>query len=159
VTDLVTIEAGAVAPSFSAPRDGGETVSLADFAGKAVVLYFYPKDDTPGCTTEAQEFTALHERFAGANAIVIGISKDSVKKHDKFRDKHDLGVILVSDEDSDIAERYGVWKEKNMYGRTYMGIERTTFLIAPDGTVADVWRKVKPKGHAKKVLEAVEALA
>ena len=159
MTDLVTIEAGAVAPSFSAPRDGGETVSLADFAGKAVVLYFYPKDDTPGCTTEAQEFTALDKRFAGANAVVIGISKDSVKKHDKFRDKHDLGVILVSDEDSDIAERYGVWKEKNMYGRTYMGIERTTFLIAPDGTVADVWRKVKPKGHAEKVLEAVEALA
>ncbi len=158
MTDGNMIIEGAVAPAFSAPRDGGATVSLADYAGKSVVLYFYPRDDTPGCTTEAQEFTALAEDFAAVNTVLIGISKDSVKKHDKFRNKHDLSVILVSDEESDIAENYGVWKEKSMYGKTFMGIERTTFLIAPDGTVAQIWHKVKPKGHATAVLEAIKTL-
>ncbi len=152
------IETGSTAPAFTAPRDGGGTVSLSDYTGeKMVVLYFYPKDDTPGCTTEAQEFTALADDFAAAGAVVIGISKDGVKKHDKFRDKYDLGVILVSDEETDIAERYGVWKEKSMYGKKFMGIERTTILIARDGTIAEIWHKVKPKGHAAAVLEAVQA--
>ena len=158
MTTSDSLETGATAPAFTAPRDGGGTLSLADYAGeKMVVLYFYPKDDTPGCTTEAQEFTALADDFAAADAVVIGISKDGVKKHDKFRDKHDLGVILVSDEETDIAERYGVWKEKSMYGRTFMGIDRTTVLVARDGTIAEIWRKVKPKGHAAAVLETVRA--
>ena len=149
------IAEGDTAPAFTAPRDGGDTVSLADFAGRSVILYFYPRDDTPGCTTEALEFTALAEEFAAANAVVVGVSKDSVRKHDRFRDKHALGVILVSDDATSIAEDYGVWTEKKMYGKVFMGIERTTFLIDPTGTVGHVWRRVKPGGHAAEVLDAI----
>lgn len=149
---------GAAAPDFTLPRDGGGTIALSDFKGKPVVLYFYPKDDTPGCTKEAIAFTDHASAFEAAGAVVIGVSKDSVKKHDKFRDKHGLSVILASDEDSDTCERYGTWVEKNMYGKTYMGIQRATFLIGADGQIVRVWPKVKVPGHAEEVLEAVQAL-
>ncbi|WP_341246593.1 thioredoxin-dependent thiol peroxidase [Nereida ignava] len=149
---------GDTAPAFTLPRDGGEQVSLNDYAGQAVVLYFYPRDDTPGCTKEAIGFTEMAAEFAAANTVVIGASKDSVKKHDKFREKHSLGVVLVSDEESDLCETYGVWVEKNMYGKTYLGIERATFLIGPDGKIAQIWRKVKVPGHVEAVLEAARAL-
>lgn len=152
---MIQIEPGAKAPDFEAPRDGGETVRLADFAGRTMVLYFYPKDDTSGCTTEAIEFSEKAAEFADAGAVVIGVSKDSVKKHDKFRDKHGLDVILISDEGGDICERYGVWVEKSMYGKTYFGIERATFVIDGGGIVTHVWRKVKASGHAAAVLAAL----
>lgn len=155
MTTQTALEPGQPAPAFTAPRDGGEPVSLSDFKGKKVVLYFYPRDDTSGCTKEAVEFTALLDDFEKAGTVVIGISKDSVKKHDKFRDKHGLGVILVSDEETTICEDYGVWKEKAMYGKTYMGIERTTVLVDEKGIVAHVWPKVKAAGHAAQVLDAV----
>jgi len=153
-----TLQPGDNAPSISLPRDGGDTVSLSDLAGKSVVLYFYPKDDTPGCTKEAQSFTDMVEDFASAGATILGVSKDPVKKHDKFRDKYGLKIALLSDEEGDVCERYGVWVEKSMYGKTYFGIERATFLIGPDGKIAQVWRKVKVPGHAEAVLEAVKAL-
>jgi peroxiredoxin Q/BCP len=149
---------GDLAPQFDLPRDGGGNVSLAGLAGKKVALYFYPKDDTSGCTTEAIDFTALGDQFAQAGAVVVGMSPDPVKKHDKFIAKHDLGVILASDEDKSVLEAYGVWKEKSMYGRKYMGVERSTFLIDGDGRIAKVWRKVKVAGHAQAVLDAAKAL-
>jgi peroxiredoxin Q/BCP len=149
---------GDKAPAFTLPGNGGATVSLAAFAPKKVVLYFYPKDDTPGCTTEAMDFTRLADEFAAAGTIVVGVSKDSAKKHDRFCAKHGLGVILGSDEGGDTCERYGVWVEKNMYGRTYMGIERTTFLIDGTGQIARIWSKVKVNGHAAEVLDAARAL-
>jgi peroxiredoxin Q/BCP len=152
------LEPGQPAPDVTLPRDGGGAVSLADFAGKKVVLYFYPKDDTSGCTTEAIGFTEKAADFAAAGAVVIGVSKDSVKSHDKFRDKHGLGVVLLSDESSDVTERYGAWVEKSMYGKKYMGIDRSTFLIGPDGRIARIWRKVKVPGHVDEVLAAVRAL-
>lgn len=149
---------GDTAPAFTLPRDGGEQVSLADYAGQAVVLYFYPRDDTPGCTKEAIGFTEMADEFTAANTVVIGASKDSVKKHDKFREKYSLGVVLVSDEESDLCETYGVWVEKSMYGKTYMAIERATFLIGPNGKIAQIWRKVKVPGHVEAVLEVARAL-
>ena len=152
------ISAGDTAPDFTLPRDGGGEISLASLRGQKVVLYFYPKDDTPGCTTEAIDFTRLKDDFAAAGAVVIGLSKDSAKSHDKFCRKHGLGVILASDEGSDVCERYGVWAEKSMYGKTYMGIERTTVLIDGAGKVARVWPKVKVPGHADEVLAAAKAL-
>lgn len=153
-----TPEIGDPAPAISLPRDGGDTVSLADYAGQTVVLYFYPRDDTPGCTKEAIGFTEQAAEFAAAGAVVLGVSKDSVKKHDKFRDKHNLGVVLLSDENSDTCERYGVWVEKSMYGKTYMGIERATFLIDGAGKITQIWRKVKVPGHVDAVLAAARAL-
>ena len=149
---------GEIAPDFTLPRDGGGDVTLSALKPSKVVLYFYPRDDTPGCTTEAIEFTALIAEFEAAGAKVIGISKDTVAKHDKFIAKHDLGVILASDAEGDVCERYGVWVEKSMYGKTSMGIERASFLIDGDGNIAQVWRKVKAAGHAAEVLEAVRAL-
>lgn len=149
---------GMAAPQFTLPRDGGGTVSLSDFAGKKTVLYFYPKDDTSGCTVEAIDFTALRDEFAKAGTVVIGMSPDSAAKHDKFIAKHDLGVILAADEEKTALEAYGVWQEKSMYGKKYMGVERSTFLIGPDGKIAKVWRKVKVPGHAGEVLEAAKAL-
>ncbi len=151
------ITEGSDAPEIALPRDGGETVRLADFLGRKLVLYFYPKDDTSGCTTEAKDFSALASEFAARDTVVIGISKDSVQSHDKFLAKHALNVMLLSDAEGDVAERYGVWVEKSMYGRKYMGIERSTFLIDAEGMVAQVWRKVKVPGHAAAVLAAVEA--
>ncbi|MFW5661611.1 MAG: thioredoxin-dependent thiol peroxidase [Oceanicaulis sp.] len=152
------LQPGSKAPGFTLPADGGREVSLSDYAGKPVVLYFYPKDDTPGCTKEAIGFSENIEAFEAAGAAVIGVSKDTAAKHDKFKARHDLKVVLVSDAEGDVCERYGVWTEKQMYGKTYMGIERATFLIGADGTIKDVWRKVKVPGHVEAVLEAVKAL-
>ncbi len=155
MTDLT---AGDMAPDFSLPRNGGGTISLSDFAGKPVVLYFYPKDDTSGCTTEAIDFSGLAGEFEKIGATVIGVSPDSVKSHDKFAAKHNLSVVLAADEEHKALEAYGVWKEKSMYGKTYMGVERSTFLIDKTGKVAEVWRKVKVPGHAEAVLKAAQAL-
>ncbi|NNF24492.1 MAG: peroxiredoxin [Rhodobacteraceae bacterium] len=152
------LDTGDTAPDFTLPRDGGDTVTLSALKPRAAVLYFYPRDDTSGCTREAVDFTAHLPAFEAAGAVVIGISKDTVAKHDKFRDKHDLGVILASDADSDVCERYGTWFEKQMYGKTYMGIERSTFLIDGSGKIVAVWRKVKVPGHADAVLKATQAL-
>ena len=151
------LKPGDKAPNFTLPADGERDVSLTDFAGKSVVLFFYPKDDTPGCTKEAIGFTEKLADFEAAGAVVIGLSKDTVAKHNKFRDKHDLKVILASDADSEITEAYGAWVEKKMYGKTYMGIERCTYLIGPDGVIKQVWRKVKVPGHVDAVLDAVKA--
>ena len=152
------ITQGETAPDFTLPRDGGGSVTLSALRPGKVVLYFYPKDDTPGCTLEAQDFTARAADFAAAGATVIGISKDSIKAHDKFCKKHGLGITLVSDADSHTCEDYGVWLEKSMYGKTYMGIERTTVLIDGTGKLARVWNKVSVKGHADEVLAAARAL-
>ncbi|MEI4470325.1 peroxiredoxin [Frigidibacter sp. MR17.24] len=152
------IETGTNAPDFTLPRDGGGAVTLSALAPKKVVLYFYPKDDTPGCTTEALDFTRLSDEFAAAGALVIGISKDSVAAHDKFCAKHSLSVILASDEAGSVCEDYGVWGEKKMYGKTFMGITRATVLVDGAGKVARVWPKVKVDGHATEVLDAVRAL-
>ena len=146
------------APEFTLPRDGGGSVSLAQLAGAPVVLFFYPKDDTSGCTKESIAFSELYLQFQALGVQVFGISKDSVAKHDKFRAKHGLTVPLLSDEGTTTCEDYGVWKEKSMYGKTYMGIERTTVLIGADGKIAHIWPKVKVAGHAEAVLEAVKAL-
>jgi len=158
MTDATPPAIGQPAPDFNLPASGGATVSLGQFAGKAVVLYFYPKDDTSGCTREALDFTAEADAFAAAGAVVIGVSKDSVAKHDKFIAKHGLAVPLVSDEEGTLCARYGTWVEKSMYGRKYMGIDRATFLIGPDGTLRREWRKVKVPGHVAEVLAAVRAL-
>ncbi len=152
------IDIGDTAPDFTAPTDGGRSFGLKAQRGKAVVLYFYPKDDTSGCTKEAIAFSEQIKDFDDAGAIVIGVSKDSAAKHDKFKDKYDLKVILVSDEDVSICEKYGVWVEKSMYGRKYMGIERATFLIDTKGKVRNVWRKVKVPGHSDAVLSALKEL-
>lgn len=154
----MTADVGQPAPEFTLPRDGGATVALAALRPGKVVVYFYPKDDTSGCTLEAQEFTALAAEFAAAGTTVIGISKDSVKSHDKFCAKYGLGIILASDDGATTAEDYGVWKEKSMYGKTYWGIERSTFLIDAEGKLAQVWRKVTARGHAAEVLAAARAL-
>ncbi len=149
---------GEKAPDFTLPRDGGGEITLSSLRPKPVVLYFYPKDDTSGCTKEALAFSEHIAAFEARGAVVIGVSKDTIAKHDKFREKHDLKVILASDADSDVCERYGVWVEKSMYGRKYMGIERATFLIDAAGNVAKSWRKVKVPGHAEAVLEEVGKL-
>lgn len=156
---MSAVEVGQKAPEFSLPRDGGGTVSLAEFAGRKVVLYFYPKDDTSGCTAEAIDFTALAGEFEAADTVIIGMSPDPVKKHDKFIAKHELGVILASNEEKDVLDRYGVWVEKSMYGRKYMGVERTTLLIDRDGVIRRIWPKVKVTNHAGEVLEAARTLA
>ena len=149
---------GAMAPSFSLPRDGGSSVSLADYAGKKLVLFFYPRADTPGCTREAIDFTRLDGDFADAGAAVLGISADTVKAQESFRDKHELSVPLISDEQHEMLEAYGAWGEKSMYGRTFMGIIRTTVLIGADGRIAKIWRNVRVDGHADEVLAAARAI-
>ncbi|MEM6385823.1 MAG: thioredoxin-dependent thiol peroxidase [Pseudomonadota bacterium] len=149
---------GQAAPDFTLPRDGGEDLTLSAMRPKSVVLYFYPKDDTPGCTKEALGFTESVGDFEAAGAVVIGVSKDPVAKHDKFVAKHDLGIALVSDAENDVCEQFGVWVEKSMYGKKYMGIERATFLIDGSGNVVQEWRKVKVPGHVDAVLEAVKSL-
>lgn len=152
------IEPGQSAPDFTLPQDGGDDVTLSALQPKIVVLYFYPRDDTSGCTKEAIGFTEMAAEFEKAGAVVLGVSKDTVAKHAKFRAKHELGVALLSDADSDVCEQYGVWIEKSMYGRKYMGIDRATFVIDGTGTVRQVWRKVKVTGHVDAVLAAVNEL-
>jgi len=155
---MAELSQGAQAPDFELAGDGGNTISLSAHAGKPVVLFFYPKDDTSGCTAEAIEFTALKPEFDKLGVVLIGLSPDSPKSHDKFKAKHGLSVALASDETKATLEAYGVWVEKSMYGRKYMGVERSTFLIKPDGAIAEIWRKVKVPGHAEAVLEAARAL-
>ncbi|MHB8286280.1 MAG: peroxiredoxin [Caulobacteraceae bacterium] len=155
---MTELTAGMPAPDFDLPTDGGNRVSLASLKGKPVVLYFYPKDDTSGCTSEAKAFSASREAFEAAGAVVIGVSKDSPASHDKFKAKHDLTIRLASDESGEMVEAYGVWVEKSMYGRNYMGLERATFLIDAEGVIREVWRKVKVTGHVDKVLKAVQGL-
>jgi thioredoxin-dependent peroxiredoxin len=149
---------GAKAPGFSLPRDGGQRVSLSDFAGRKLVLFFYPRADTPGCTREAIDFTRLSKAFAASATVVLGISADSLKAQEKFRDKHALSVPLISDEQHEMLEAYGAWGEKSMYGKTFLGIIRSTVLIGSDGRVAKIWRNVKVDGHADQVLAAAQAL-
>jgi peroxiredoxin Q/BCP len=152
------MDIGEAAPAFDLPTDGGTNVSLAGLKGRKVVLYFYPKDDTPGCTTEAIAFTGLKDAFAAADTTVVGVSKDSVAAHAKFRKKHGLGIDLAADPEGTVVEAYGAWVEKSMYGKKYMGIDRATFLIGRDGKLAAVWRKVKVPGHAEAVLKAAQDL-
>lgn len=149
---------GTPAPDFTLPGDNASEISLSSYRGGAVVLYFYPKDNTSGCTKEAQAFNELAPEFQKAGATIVGISPDSAASHDKFKSKFDLSFPLAADEATDVAQAYGVWKEKSMYGRKYMGVERTTFLIDRDGTIAKAWHKVKVPGHAEEVLAAVRAL-
>ena len=149
------LKIGDPAPTVTLLRDGGEMVNLGDLKGQQIVLYFYPRDDTSGCTKEAIGFTENVQAFQDAGAVIYGVSKDTVKKHDKFVAKYDLGIPLISDEDGNICENYGVWVEKSMYGKTYMGIERATYLIGADGKIAQIWRKVKVPGHVEAVLNAL----
>ena len=152
------LQPGAKAPAFTLPRDGGGTVSLADFAGRALVLYFYPKADTSGCTKEAIDFSRLKSAFAKADADILGVSADPVPAQDKFKAKHKLAIALGSDEAHRMLEAYGVWQQKSMYGRKFMGIVRATFLIGPEQRIARVWPKVSVTGHAEEVLTALKAL-
>ena len=154
----MTLDVGDKAPDFSAPTDGGGTASLKALKGKNVILYFYPKDDTPGCTTEACGFRDAVVDFSKVGAEIIGASKDSVARHDKFKAKHDLPFTLVADEDGKLCEAYGVWQEKKNYGKRYMGIVRSTFLIDGNGKIAATWRNLRVKGHVDKVLEEVRKL-
>jgi peroxiredoxin Q/BCP len=154
----VAVEAGQAAPEFDLPAAGGGRARLADFKGKPLVVYFYPKDDTPGCTKEARGFAEAYPDFQAAGVALVGISKDSPASHDRFKAKYDLPFTLASDEHGGVIEAYGSWVEKSMYGKTYMGIDRSTFLIDRDGTVRKVWRKVKVPGHVAEVLEAARAL-
>ena len=153
-----TLQPGDKAPAFTLPTDGGGTVSLSDFKGKALVLYFYPKDDTSGCTKEAIDFSADAKAFKAAGTVVVGVSKDSAASHDKFKAKHKLSLTLAADEETLTANDYGVWVEKSMYGRCYMGMERATFLIDGKGAIRKIWRKVKVPGHAKEVLATAKDL-
>lgn len=158
MNDAPTVETGRPAPDFTLPASGGRRVALADLRGRKVVLYFYPKDDTSGCTREALDFTALAGPFEAAGAVVLGVSRDAVARHERFVAKHGLGIRLLSDEAGEVCRRYGTWVEKSMYGRSYMGVERATFLIDADGVIRRTWRKVKVPGHAEAVLEAARAL-
>jgi thioredoxin-dependent peroxiredoxin len=157
-TSETGLQAGAAAPKFVLPGDDGKPIELAKLKGTLVVLYFYPKDDTSGCTTEAKDFTCLIDQFKEAGATVIGVSPDGVASHAKFVAKHELGVRLAADEEKTVSAAYGVWVEKSMYGKKYMGVERATFLIDAKGKIAEVWRKVKVPGHADAVLASVKAL-
>ena len=152
-----TLAIGDKAPAFSLPANGDKTIGLSDYAGRQLVIYFYPKDNTPGCTTESIDFTNAAADFDAAGTDIVGVSADSVKKHENFIAKHNLGIPLLADEEQVMLNDYGVWVEKNMYGRKFMGIERATFLIAADGTIKQIWRKVKVKGHVEAVLEAARS--
>ena len=152
------ISIGDNTPQFTLSTNGGGQFSLADAAGKYLILYFYPKDDTPGCTKEAIGFSEASAAFDAQNAMVVGVSRDTVKKHDKFVGKYDLRIPLISDEEGSLCEAFGTWVEKSMYGKSYMGIERATFLISPDGKVLHIWRKIKVPGHVKEVLAHLQSL-
>lgn len=151
----MTLKIGASAPDFTVSDDSGKKISLKDFKGKSVVLYFYPKDETPGCTQEACDFRDHSKIFSQKNAIILGISKDSVKSHEKFKKNHALPFPLLSDETGEVCEKYGVWVEKQMMGKKYMGIERTTFLINPEGVITQIWPKVKVDGHIQEILSTL----
>jgi peroxiredoxin Q/BCP len=155
---MTSLKTGDKAPPFSLARDGGKSLALSDFKGRKLVLYFYPKAGTPGCTREAIEFSALKAAFGRAGTDVVGVSADPVDKQDRFRDKHGLKIALASDESTKMLSAYGVWGEKSMYGRKFMGVKRTTFLIGPDGRIARIWETVKVGGHAEEVLAAANAL-
>jgi thioredoxin-dependent peroxiredoxin len=152
------LEPGMKAPDFTLPRDGGDTTALSDYAGRKLVLYFYPKADTPGCTKEAIEFSRLKGAFAKANADILGVSADPIPAQDKFKTKHRLSIALASDETHRMLQAYGVWREKTMYGRKFLGVVRTTILIGPDQRILRVWPKVSVEGHAEEVLAAAESL-
>ena len=149
------LKEGSKAPVFSLPADNGKRVALKDFKGQRVVLYFYPKDLTPGCTTEAQDFRDALSKFKRRKTVVLGVSRDPVDRHEKFREKHSLNFPLLSDEAGKVCEAYGVWKQKSLYGRKFMGIERTTFIIGEDGKILKIFPKVRVKGHADAVLESL----
>lgn len=154
----MTLQIGDKAPEFKLPSDKNDSISLADFNGQNIILYFYPKDDTPGCTKQACAFSENLSQFNKLDYSVVGISKDSASKHEKFRDKYNLNFPLASDENSDVCERYGVWKEKSMYGKTYMGIERTTFLIDGNGIIQFIWNKVKVADHIDDVTAKINEI-
>ncbi len=154
---MSTIKIGDSAPDFTCPKSGGGEVSLQDYHGKFLIVYFYPRDDTPGCTKEAISFTEHKAAFTALGAEILGVSKDSISKHNKFIAKHELDIPLASDESGVMIEAYGSWVEKNMYGKKYMGIDRSTFLISPDGTLLEIWRKVRVKNHVETVLAALES--
>ena len=149
------LQIGSKVPHFMLPVPGGKSVSPSDFLGQKIVIYFYPKDNTPGCTTEAKDFRDLKEKFAAKNTLIIGVSKDSIKRHENFIAKYDLNFLLASGENTQVCEDFSVWVEKSMYGKKYMGIERSTFLIDEDGKIQKIWRKVKVSGHAEEVLNAL----
>jgi thioredoxin-dependent peroxiredoxin len=156
---MSALSIGDKAPDFWLPTDDPRSVTPTDIKGKSIILYFYPKDDTSGCTSQAIAFSALEKEFEAAGAVIIGVSRDSLASHAKFRKKHNLSIILASDEAGHVSDAYGVWVEKSMYGRKYMGLERATFLIKPDGTVGYIWHKVKVPGHAEIVLNTVQKMA
>lgn len=156
---MAVVEKGSQAPDFELPSDGGGVLRLSAFRGRPVVLYFYPKDDTSGCTAQAIDFSARKADFDALGVAIVGMSPDTPKSHDKFKAKHGLNIDLVSDTEKGVLQTYGVWTEKSMYGRKYMGVERTTFLVAPDGRIAEVWRKVKVPGHVDEVLTAARKLS
>jgi thioredoxin-dependent peroxiredoxin len=151
----MTLQIGQLASNFELPASNGETVKLSDFRGKNVVLYFYPKDMTPGCTTEACDFRDYHQKFADLNAVILGVSPDPMERHKKFIEKYDLPFLLLADEENKVAEMYGVWKLKKNFGKEYMGIERSTFVIDKEGKLVKEWRKVKVKGHVEEALEYI----
>lgn len=153
------LEPGNIAPDFSLPADGDRTLRLRDYRGRKVVIFFYPRDDTSGCTREAKEFSALKATFNDCETSIIGVSADSISSHEKFKTKHDLDVDLASDEDTDVLADYGVWVDKSMYGRTFKGIERTTVLVNQKGKIARIWRRVKVAGHVDEVLLAAQKLS
>lgn len=152
---MAELNIGDLAPNFTLPKDGGGEISLEALRGKTVVLYFYPKDDTSGCTNQAIQFSEKKDEFEDKNAIIIGVSKDSIKSHDKFKVKYDLKIDLLSDEELNVANAYGTWVEKSMYGRKYMGMDRSTFLIDTDGKIKKIWRKVKIPGHIDAVIKSI----
>lgn len=152
---MTELNIGDLAPNFKLPKDGGGEIALQDLRGKNVVLYFYPKDDTSGCTNQAIQFSEKKDEFADKNAVIIGVSKDSIKSHDKFKAKYDLKIDLLSDEELNVANAYGTWVEKSMYGRKYMGMDRSTFLIDADGRIKKIWRKVKIPGHIDEIFKSI----
>lgn len=155
---MSNLNIGDNAPDFDLPADGGKNIKLKSLNGKNVVLYFYPKDDTPGCTTEAKDFRDLIAEFTKMNTVILGVSKDGVKQHDKFKEKYCLPFDLISDENNQIIDKFGLWVEKSMYGKKYMGIERATYIIDKTGKIVNIWRNVKVDGHAREVLEACSKL-
>lgn len=156
---MISLQIGDKAPDFSMPLNGDQTYSLGDAKGKYLVFYFYPKDSTPGCTIEARDFSAMKEAFGALNCYILGVSRDNLKRHENFISKQELTIDLGADLDGKVTEDYGVWVEKKMYGKTYMGIERATFLIGPDGKIAHIWRKVRVKAHVEQVLEKLRELS